>query len=101
MSSFFPQVQKKCTTWLYRLRRTAYRWSRLWRGQLADDDYELVEGAAWFDLNGFAIRLHATDEGVVVDIFDSQALNHEPFVEPLASTYAFSHELAEARTATQ
>jgi len=57
---------------------------------LKDDDYTLVEGAAWFTVKKFAIRIHATDEGVVVDIFKDPL--EDGFDDPLASTYAFDDE---------
>lgn len=60
--------------------------------KLQDSDYVLVEGAGWFDVKGFAIRIQSTDEGVVVGIFSRSALESEPFCEPLASTYAFDAE---------
>ena len=36
---------------------------------LADGDYTLVEGAAWFTVKNFSIRIKATDEGVLADIY--------------------------------
>lgn len=58
---------------------------------LTDDDYTLVEGAAWFTVKGFSIRIHSTDEGVIADIF---AKGHE--MEPcIAGTYAFDSEAEE------
>lgn len=62
--------------------------------KLTDGDYVLVDGAAWVEVNGFAIRVHATDEGVVVDIYKSGA----EMDEPLASTYAFTSELEEGES---
>ena len=60
---------------------------------LSDDDmYVLTDGSAWIDVKGFAIRIHSTDEGVVVDIFNAKELETEPFIESLASTYAFDAE---------
>ena len=55
---------------------------------LKDDDYTLEEGAAWFTVKGFSIRILSTDEGVVVDIYES---GNE--WEPLASTYAFDSDI--------
>ena len=60
--------------------------------KLLDADYVLTEGAGWFDVKGFAIRIQSTDEGVVVDVFAKRLLETEPFCEPLASTYAFDAE---------
>ena len=59
--------------------------------ELKDDDYVLTDGAAWFTVKGFAVRIHSTDEGVVIDVFaDGKELE-----SPVASTYAFDHELTE------
>ena len=56
---------------------------------LPDGDYTLTEGGAWVALKGFAVRIQATDEGVVVDIYtDGKEMN-----SPIASTYAFDTEL--------
>jgi hypothetical protein len=58
---------------------------------LKDDDYTLTEGAAWFTVKSFAIRILSTDEGVVVDIWkDGGEMD-----SPIASTYAFDHEQGE------
>jgi hypothetical protein len=55
--------------------------------QLLDEHHILAEGAGWFEVKGFAIRIHATDEGVIVDIYSKEK------AETIASTYAFDHEL--------
>ena len=34
--------------------------------QLVDGDYVLAEGAAWFTVKGFSIRIHSTDEDKVM-----------------------------------
>lgn len=52
---------------------------------LKDEDYTLEEGAAWFTVKGFSVRIMSTDEGVVVDIY---GLGRE-MAGPIASTYAF------------
>lgn len=36
---------------------------------IPDGDYTLVDGAAWFTVKGFSIRIKATDEGVLADIY--------------------------------
>jgi hypothetical protein len=59
--------------------------------QLTDQDYDLAEGAAWFGVKNFAIRIHQTDEGVVVDIYKSG----KEMDGSLASTYAFDSECEE------
>lgn len=61
---------------------------------IIDDDYVLEEGAAWLEVKGFAIRIHSTDEGVVVDIFKKDE-GIEDLGEPLATTYAYDHECVE------
>ena len=58
---------------------------------LKDDDYTLTEGAAWFTVKGFAIRILSTDEGVVVDIYNEG----EVMELPIASTYALDNEHGE------
>jgi len=64
--------------------------------ELKDNDfYLLVEGAGWFDVKGFAIRVYQTDEGVVVDVFDREKVNNNPHAEPIASTYAFDNETSQ------
>lgn len=68
---------------------------------LNDDDYKLAEGAAWIEVKGFAIRIHATDEGVVADIFSDRELRLDPFCEPLASTYAFDSDCLETEDEPQ
>ncbi len=48
------------------LRRLINRWLNRERN-LRDGDYVLIDGAAWFTVGKFSIRIHQTDEGVVVD----------------------------------
>jgi hypothetical protein len=55
-------------------------------------DYKIVEGSAWFEVKNFAIKIHQTDEGVVVDIFQNGLEDQDP----VASTYAFDNELEAA-----
>lgn len=63
---------------------------------LKDDDYVLEEGAAWFTVKGFAIRILSTDEGVVVDIWkDGEVMD-----SPIASTYAFDADIADGEGET-
>ena len=57
---------------------------------LTDTDYILTEGAGWFTVKGFAIRIQSTDEGVVVDIF-----KNGEYTDTIATTYAFDHEVEE------
>ena len=56
---------------------------------LEDSDYRLTDGAGWFAVKGFAIRINSTDEGVVVDVYKNGA----EMDTPIASTYAFDSEL--------
>ena len=58
------------------------------RNELIDGDYFLADDAAWFTVKDFSIRIHGTDEGVVVDIY---ALGHED-EDVIATTYAFDNE---------
>lgn len=57
--------------------------------ELKDGDYKLLEGAGWFEVKGFAIRICATDEGVVVDICQ----NGKEYNEALASCCALDNDL--------
>jgi hypothetical protein len=59
--------------------------------ELKDGDYLLIEGAGWFTVKGFSVRVHMTDEGVIVDIYGQG----KEMDSPIASTYAFEHELIE------
>lgn len=60
---------------------------------LIDDDYILTEGAAWLDVKGFSVRIHSTDEGVVVDIYDATVAKTGDFdLALITSAFAFDHE---------
>jgi hypothetical protein len=59
---------------------------------LQDGDYLLSEGAAWFTLKGFSIRLVGTDDGVVVNIY----ANGREMDDALAIAQAFDSEVEEA-----
>lgn len=59
---------------------------------IPDGDHKLTEGAAWIELKQFSIRVHETDEGVVVDVY---ALGCEDD-DCIATTYAFDAEAEEA-----
>ena len=54
---------------------------------LSDSDYKLTEGAGWFAVKNFSIRIHSTDDGVIVDIF-----KNGDYRDTIATTYAFDHE---------
>jgi hypothetical protein len=56
---------------------------------LPDGDYELVEGAAWLGIKGFSVRVQATDEGVVADIF----ARGDEMSESIAGTWAHDNDL--------
>jgi hypothetical protein len=64
---------------------------------LTDDDYTMDNnGSVWIDVRGFTVHILTTDEGIIVDIFNAEQLREAfPFAAPVASTYAFDHELAE------
>ena len=38
---------------------------------LPDDDYILTEGAAWVEVQGFAVRIRANSSGLAVDVYES------------------------------
>jgi hypothetical protein len=57
--------------------------------ELNDTDYTLTEGAAWFTVEGFAVRIHTTAEGLIVDIYQ----DGKEYNAPIASAYAHTHEL--------
>lgn len=61
--------------------------------KIDDGDYELTDGCAWLSAKGFAIRIHTTDEGIVVDIYKEISDPNKDYDEPIASTYAFYNEL--------
>lgn len=63
-------------------------------GGLAHGDYELTEGSGWFDVKGFTVYIHATDEGVIVDVFDAKELREGDIDAVVASCYAFDTDLA-------
>ena len=62
---------------------------------LADHDYVLQEGAAWFTMKTLSVRLHATDEGIVCDIHATDKENDGT----IASCYAFFSEVEEQQDA--
>lgn len=57
--------------------------------KIPDGDYVLTDGAAWLGVKNFAVRVHATDEGVAVDIYKSG----DETSDAIASTYAFDNEV--------
>ena len=38
---------------------------------LIDQDYILTEGAAWVEVQGFAVRIRANSSGLAVDVYKS------------------------------
>jgi hypothetical protein len=52
---------------------------------LPDADYRLIDGKAWLTVKNIAIRIHETDEGVIVDLYP----NGYETNNPLTSTIAF------------
>jgi hypothetical protein len=38
---------------------------------LIDQDYVLIEGAAWVEVQGFAVRIRANSSGLAVDVYKS------------------------------
>ena len=59
--------------------------------ELHDKDYTLVDEGMWVTVKGFSIRIHTTDEGVVVDIYANGRENEDA----IAATHAFDNELEE------
>ena len=53
------------------------------------DDYTLVDGAAWFSVGGFSIKIHADNERVAVDIYQN-GMEMDPAFD---SAYAYFSEL--------
>ena len=51
---------------------------------LKDDDYVLEEGAAWFDVEGFSVRILSVSEGLWIAVYK----NGEEMEDPVASTFA-------------
>lgn len=62
---------------------------------LADNDYTMDKnGSVWIDVRGFTVNILTTDEGITVDVFNRYELAEHIPCNPIASTYAFDHELA-------
>jgi len=38
---------------------------------LIDQDYVLIEGAAWVEVQGFAVRIRANSSGLAIDVYKS------------------------------
>ena len=57
--------------------------------ELKDGDYTLVDGNAWFTIKNFSVRIHATDEGVIADIY----IKGKEDDDVVAATYAFDEEM--------
>lgn len=64
---------------------------------LQDGDYKMADDSSiWIDVRGFTVHIMTTDEGIVADIFNSSELADRIYVNPVASTYAYDHELESA-----
>ena len=57
---------------------------------LKDDDYVLEEGAAWFDVEGFSVRILSVSEGLWIAVYK----NGEEMEDPVASTFAYNEEVS-------
>jgi hypothetical protein len=57
---------------------------------LIDQDYVLIEGAGWFEAQGFAVRIRASKAGLAVDVYKSGAEGEDTLasicLEPLDVT---------------
>lgn len=61
-------------------------------------DYDVKQysaGDIWVAFVGFTVHLNPTDEGLVVDVWESDDDGYPVGDEPTASTYAFYNELEE------
>jgi hypothetical protein len=38
--------------------------------ELQDGDYILTDNAAWFTIKGFSVRIHDTNSGIAVNIYE-------------------------------
>lgn len=56
--------------------------------ELEDGDYVLINQAGWFTVKGFSVRIHATDEGVAVDVY----VNGKETDGPISSAYGLDVE---------
>jgi len=56
--------------------------------KLIDGDYVLEDGCAWFEVENISIRIHKTDEGVVVDLYPKGREDEDA----VASTYMYFSE---------
>jgi len=57
--------------------------------KLKDGDYELVDGAVWLAVRGFAVRIFSTDNGIDVRIYKNGAEDEGA----IAATFAADSEL--------
>jgi len=62
---------------------------------LSHGDYVLADGSGWFDVKGFTVYIHTTDNGVVVEIFDAKELRDGDIDAVVSSCYAFDSDLAQ------
>jgi hypothetical protein len=64
---------------------------------LIDGDHKMDDdGSVWIEVRGFAVHILTTDEGIVVDVFNRSELADRCYVSPIASTYAYDHELTDS-----
>lgn len=59
--------------------------------ELKDGDYTLIDGRAWFTVGNISIRISATEQGVVCDMYPL----HDEMNDAVASCYAFYTECEE------
>jgi hypothetical protein len=96
----FIYTQADCDEWMERLYdvtntceeiKGRARRSRVHQKELIDADYILAHGAAWLEVDSFAIRIRRTDEGVSVAIYK----NGDEINDSIAETHAYFTELDE------
>jgi len=57
--------------------------------KILDGDYELVDGAGWFAVRGFSVRIFSRDNGIDIHIYKNGAEDEGP----ISSTFAADSEL--------
>lgn len=45
---------------------------------LEDNDYNLVDGQAWFSVKNFSVKISKNDEGIAVGVYKKDCEDHGP-----------------------